>query len=112
MKLTGTLRVRINAVSGSTTGSLDRTNQAPLLVAGHMQRSAVNLFLDLGRSRYIFGAGTIVTLSRSRLVVLGGPLVGPRRGDSGEWLAQQQSGIHQCNNLNTAGGLDPACIPA
>ena len=59
----------------------------PATVAGQITGRAVNLVFSLSDGRTVFGVGTSRGDLRMGAFDLGGPLVGPEPGDSGDWLA-------------------------
>lgn len=85
LTLRGTLRLRVPRSGGGAVGTLTRKNGSVVPVSGQIQGHAVNLFFQVGGGRHIFGVGTAGYDSSQKRWAVGGPLVGPRRGDSGDW---------------------------
>jgi hypothetical protein len=100
MLLNGTLSLHIAPGTGATTGSLIRMDGMRVPVGGRVQNGAVNLFFDLSRQNHLFGVGTMVYYTPTMQMLLGGPLVGPRPGDSGDWAAN--------GHISSFAGLPPA----
>ena len=73
--------------TGGLTGTFALEDGSEALVAGQVNGRAVNLIFDLGDQRYIYGVGTSLYNVRDEDCggELGGPLVGPEPGDSGDW---------------------------
>jgi hypothetical protein len=88
LNVLGTLEMEIDE-TGSLTGMMtseDGSLEVP--VVGQANGRAINMAFNLGAGVYIFGIGTAVNDSAGEDCggVLGGPLVGPNPGDSGDWL--------------------------
>jgi hypothetical protein len=86
LALIGTLQFDLDAMGGLS-GSFALEDGNEVLVVGQVTGRAVNLLFDLGDERYIFGAGTSLNNVRDEDCggALGGSLVGPEPGDSGDW---------------------------
>lgn len=82
--LKGALRLQISP-SGSLSGSLASQKGAAVNVSGQANGQAINLFFDLGGGKRFFGVGTAEHEVRLCRGAMGGPFVGPRPGDSGDW---------------------------
>jgi hypothetical protein len=88
LSVLGTLEMEIDE-TGSLTGTMTSEDGSLVLpVVGQANGRAVNMAFNLGEGVYIFGIGTAVndTAGEDCGGVLGGPLVGPNPGDSGDWL--------------------------
>jgi hypothetical protein len=81
------LHLRISRPSGRVAGTLTRKGTTISTVAGNETGGAINLLFRLGPGRHLFGVGTAVYFRSNHRIELGGPFVGPRRGDSGGWAA-------------------------
>ena len=95
--LTGTLDITLDA-TGALTGKLTQENQVEVHVTGQVTGQAINLVFELGGNgdktgAYIFGVGTALQNLRAEDCgsLLGGPFVGPKPRDSGDWLAAAAS---------------------
>jgi hypothetical protein len=60
--------------------------------SGQLNGAAINLILSIDHGRHVFGAGTIGQDPQTRQWFVGRPLVGPGRGDAGDWPSSVQSG--------------------
>jgi hypothetical protein len=89
MLLTGTLSLTAD-YNGTLTGSLlSDDHQVYIKASGTVNGYALNLALDLGYSgrtqTYILGTGTLSKPFPDCSGLTGGLLVGPQKGDSGDW---------------------------
>jgi hypothetical protein len=84
MPVSGTLRPRATR-AGALTGLLVRKGGAGIALSGQLTGYAINLVFYPGAGKHIFGVGTIGQDPGTKRWVLGGPLVGPGKGDSGAW---------------------------
>ena len=89
MLLTGTLSLTAD-YNGTLTGSLlSDDRQVYIKASGTVNGYALNLALDLGYSgrtqTYILGTGTLSKPFPDCSGLTGGLLVGPQKGDSGDW---------------------------
>jgi hypothetical protein len=86
LALVGSLQFDLDP-DGGLTGVFALEDGSEALVAGQVAGRAVNLIFDLGDERYIYGVGTALYNVRDEDCggALGGPLVGPEPGDSGDW---------------------------
>ena len=84
LSVEGQLTLQVNQ-SGSLTGTLKQTKGSDVLVVGQANGRAINLIFDLGKSRLLFGVGTLQQDIHTCEGAAGGPLVGPRGADSGNW---------------------------
>jgi hypothetical protein len=73
--------------TGALTGMLVPKRGAAVPLSGQVDGAAINLIFYLGQGKHIFGVGTIGRDPGAKHGVMGGPLVGPRTGDSGDWAA-------------------------
>ena len=92
--LVGKLNVTIDetgVISGSVI--LNDADSTEIPVDGQVVGRAINMALDLSTAKnpgvYVFGVGTAIDPIQSETcgTALGGPFVGPAKGDSGDWLA-------------------------
>ena len=90
--LNGQLDVTIDA-SGVIEGNVILPDNSEIPVMGQVDGRAINMALDLSTAEqpgvYVFGVGTAIDPIQSDTcgTALGGPFVGPAKGDSGDWLA-------------------------
>jgi hypothetical protein len=70
---------------GRLTGKLVRNSGTAIPVSGQLTGVAINLVFYLPGSKHIFGVGTFGQDPTSKQWAVGGPLVGPGKGDSGDW---------------------------
>ena len=83
--MTGDLALTI-AADGGLTGTLKQTNgSADIMAVGQVNGRAINLAFDLGTGKTVFGVGTLWKPISECDGAIGGPLVGPQPGDSGDW---------------------------
>lgn len=88
--LAGTLLVAIEAHGAIDHGALLSPTAAPVPVVGQVTGRAVNLLFTLGAGQVIYGVGTAQhPVAGCQPGALGGPLVGPAPGDSGDWTVLQ-----------------------
>jgi hypothetical protein len=71
--------------AGGLTGILVQADATTVPVVGQATGRAIALIFTLGEGRVLFGVGTAATDVRSCPTILGGPLVGPAPGDTGDW---------------------------
>jgi hypothetical protein len=81
---TGTLKLTSGA-NGSLSGVLTQQNGGQVQVAGQANGRAINLIVDLGGGKHLFGVGTLENDFSQCKGAVGGPLVGPQSGDTGDW---------------------------
>jgi hypothetical protein len=84
LSLRGRLRLGADR-NGQITGLLAPTHGHVVPVAGQFTGNAINLVFYLGSGTHVFGVGTIGRDPGAKQAFAGGPLVGPRTGDSGDW---------------------------
>ena len=89
--LNGDLSFTVNS-TGELNGSLVLTDKSEVPVVGQVVGHAINMAFDVSTAdtpTFIFGTGTAVSkiAGSSCGDWLGGPFVGPAKGDSGDWLA-------------------------
>lgn len=87
------------AENGELTGTLTTDdNSLTLPVIGQMNGHAISLAFDLGQAEdadyhlYIYGTGVSISNAGDCTGLLGGGLVGPMSGDSGDWGTCDPSG--------------------
>jgi hypothetical protein len=90
-------------------GTLSPARGAAIAVMGQQTGVAVNLVFLVQKSHLIFGEGTLVPAPQSRRWVMGGGLVGPRKGDSGSWQSASTPGntLQDWAAYNNAGDPPP-----
>jgi hypothetical protein len=71
--------------NGQITGLLAPARGHAVRVSGQVNGNAINLVFYLGSGTHVFGVGTIGQDPGAKQSFAGGPLVGPRKGDSGDW---------------------------
>jgi hypothetical protein len=76
LTLAGELVVSVDA-NGGMTGTLKSAGEAEVAVVGQVTGRAINLALDLGGGRAMFGTGTLFQPISECAGTAGGPLVGP-----------------------------------
>ena len=91
LSVEGQLTLQVNQ-SGSLTGTLKQTKGSDIPVVGQANGRAINLIFDLGQSRLLFGVGTLQQDIHTCAGAAGGPLVGPRGADSGNWGTPSKPG--------------------
>jgi hypothetical protein len=91
--------------TGTVIGQLVHTDGTIISITGQATGRALNLIFDLGERGLVFGVGTGQQPISACSGVIGGPLVGPRSGDSGDWAVTRQAGT-------AAGAFLPASFPA
>lgn len=95
---TGTLRPS-EGQSSVVFGNLEVSNPQSVPVVGQVNGRAYNLLLDLGNDRFISGVGTAQKIIRKRgddAGFVGGPAIGPERGDRGDWAVfRMQASVPQ-----------------
>jgi hypothetical protein len=84
LSLRGTLRLGWSR-DNQLLGLLARTSGPAVPVSGQLNGVAINLVFYLAHNRHLFGVGTIGHDPGTKHWFVGGPLVGPERGDSGDW---------------------------
>jgi hypothetical protein len=84
--LRGRLKLRASK-TGVLGGQLVPKRGAAIPLSGQLTGYAINLVFYLGHGLHIFGVGTIGKDPGAKTLVLGGPLVGPNKGDGGDWAA-------------------------
>ncbi len=84
MTLVGELELTASS-SGRLTGKLVRNSGTSLPVSGQLTGLAISLVFYLPGGKHIFGVGTFGQDPTSKQWAVGGPLVGPGKGDSGDW---------------------------
>lgn len=75
--------------SGAATGGFLTTEDAAIPVTGQITGQAVSLLFTPAEDTYLYGVGVtdqpLVGLHGYTAIAMGGPLVGPGDGDSGDW---------------------------
>jgi hypothetical protein len=84
LAVSGALQVQIDA-SGHLSGALVRSDGVQVIASGQTIGQAINMLFDLGNDQQLFGVGTLSTDLHMCQGVGGGPLTGPKPGDSGDW---------------------------
>jgi len=84
LSLRGLLKLRATK-DGELTGLLVPTHGPAVLVSGQLNGVAINLVFYMGGGKHVFGVGTFAADPGAKHGILGGSLVGPNKGDSGEW---------------------------
>jgi hypothetical protein len=89
--LNGDLNFTVDA-TGELNGNLVLEDKSEVPVVGQVVGHAINMAFDVSTAdtpTFIFGTGTAVSKIEGRSCGdwLGGPFVGPAKGDSGDWLA-------------------------
>ena len=76
------------AAGGSLTGTLTLKDQTEAQVVGQVNGRAINLIVHPPKA-FVFGVGTAFEPIAGEACgkILGGPFVGPKPGDTGDWLA-------------------------
>jgi hypothetical protein len=90
LRVAGALTLSISRSSGHATGTVVRVSGSVVRVQGRVRGGAINLAFNLGGGKYLFAVGAAFPEPRLHKVVMGGPLVGPRRADSGDWQSTGQ----------------------
>lgn len=101
LALKGMFDFKLNA-SGVLTGTLTQADQSEVKVSGQVHGQAINLAFTVGNSTYVFGVGTALKPIDNETCgdTLGGPFVGPKAGDAGDWLAKQGTQPGSCIGNN------------
>ncbi len=86
LSLTGRITLDVGP-TGRFSGSLHRNHGATLPVSGQITGAAINAIFYLGSEKHIFAEGTFGKDPDRPHVFVGGALVGPGPGDSGDWQA-------------------------
>jgi hypothetical protein len=84
LAVTGNLQIQISP-SGQLSGALVRSDGVQIIASGQTIGQAINMFFDLGNGQQLFGVGTLSNNIQMCQGVAGGPLTGPKPGDSGDW---------------------------
>ena len=71
--------------SGAAEGVLTLQDGQTVVAAGQVNGRAINLVFTVSENTYIFGVGTSLNDFSTCDSIVGGPLVGPNPGDSGDW---------------------------
>lgn len=87
MSLTGELTLQTTN-TGERRLLLVPQHSRTIPISGQRSGLAMNLVFYLPGDRQLFGVGTIGEDPATRKWVMGGPLAGPRRGDTGAWEGQ------------------------
>jgi hypothetical protein len=83
LSVVGTLTIDVDA-NGSMSGTLQPTSGANIAVIGQVTGRAINLAMDLGGGKSMFGTGTLFNPISQCSGTAGGPLVGPEIVATGE----------------------------
>lgn len=84
-RLRGILKIGADA-TGAVTGTLMAADGTILPVVGQATGKAITLFFDGGTAGQLYGVGVINgDLATCAISDMGGPVVGPAAGDSGDW---------------------------
>ncbi|HEY7034824.1 MAG TPA: hypothetical protein VH482_26020 [Thermomicrobiales bacterium] len=84
----GTLALVVGPDGAVDQGSFQTTDGQQMTVVGQVTGRAVNLQFATGDGHYLFGAGTAekaIAAGECAAGQIGGPLVGPGEGDTGDW---------------------------
>ncbi len=87
LQLAGTLVLNVEPSGSINKGSLVLESGGEVRVTGQVTGRAINLLFDIGDGRLLFGVGTLENYISLCTGAMGGPLVGPRPGDLGDWAA-------------------------
>lgn len=123
LSLDGLLALGLTPAGAVDHGQLVKADGTTVPVVGQVTGRAVNLLFEVGTGQTVYGVGTAAedlrsacaTLMRQHLYApmpaLGGPLVGPKGDDSGEWAT---CCCPAASNNYDCGSLPPckACAPA
>jgi hypothetical protein len=72
--------------SNEVMGQVVRKRGSAIPVSGQLNGLAINLVFYLGHGQHVFGVGTVGQDPGMKHWFMGGPLVGPKPGDSGDWF--------------------------
>jgi hypothetical protein len=84
LSLAGPLALQVDA-TGNLTGALTTNDGTSIQLSGQAVGRSINLFLDLGNGKHIFGVGSLENNIQECKGAIGGPFTGPEPGDSGDW---------------------------
>lgn len=84
LAVSGELQIQIDA-SGHLSGALVRPDGVQVVASGQTIGQAINMLFDLGNGQELFGVGTLSNDLQMCQGLGGGPLTGPKPGDSGDW---------------------------
>src|SRR6266545_5409727 len=84
LSVTGDLQIAIDP-SGHITGALVRSDGLQVVASGQTVGQAISMVFQLAKDQTIFGVGALTDDPRICTGVGGGPLTGPKPGDSGDW---------------------------
>lgn len=77
--------------TGTVTGELVQAGGSKVSTTGQATGRSLSLIFDLAERGLIFGVGVGQQEITACAGLIGGPLVGPRSGDSGDWAVSRQS---------------------
>lgn len=86
LSVVGDLKLQIDP-SGTITGVVSEKDGTQIVTSGQTIGQAISLLFDVGGGKHIFGVGTLEKDRHECKGVVGGPMSGPRSGDSGDWSA-------------------------
>jgi hypothetical protein len=86
LSLVGELKLQATK-SGQLTGMLVPKSGQAIPITGQASGAAIHLIFYLGGGKHVFGVGAIGRDPASMHIFIGGPLVGPNGGDSGDWYS-------------------------
>jgi hypothetical protein len=114
--LAGTLALVAGAGGAIDRGYLFRREGGSLRVVGQATGRAINLLIDTGTGENVYGVGSLEQPLDQCAGEMGGPFVGPRSGDAGDWRVLPLAGSRvECESCVSKCGItcgsscDAAC---
>jgi hypothetical protein len=91
LSLQGDLPLVITA-QGSVSGAIHSSKGQDVQIVGQANGRAINLLFNLGNEKVLFAVGTLLNDIQVCKGMAGGPVVGPRDADSGDWCGHLAKG--------------------
>ncbi len=87
LTLDGQLGLNFDANGGVTGMYMSKDGKTQYPIAGQVTGRAINLAFNIGKNKFVYGVGTAWEdiMAGNCGTALGGPLVGPKVGDMGDW---------------------------